>query len=101
MLSIARCPPATWGSARPPILVSGSGINLHDAGQSDTLTLRAADAYYADLFETDGDRYVAIITDTRDDAPLERHHVELGTRILVPNTKLKVDSGLRVTASSS
>jgi hypothetical protein len=52
-----------------------------------------ADAYYADVFETDGDRYVAIITDTRDDKPLGRHHVEPGTRILVPNTKLKVDSG--------
>ena len=52
-----------------------------------------ADAYYADVFETDGDRYVAIITDTRDDAPLGRHHVEPGTRIVVPNTKLKVDSG--------
>jgi hypothetical protein len=51
------------------------------------------DAYYADAFETDGDRYVAIITDTHDDAPLRRHHVEVGTRILVPNTKLKVDSG--------
>ena len=52
-----------------------------------------ADAYYADMFETDGDRYVAIITDTRDDEPLGRHHVEPGTRIPVPNTKLKVDSG--------
>jgi len=52
-----------------------------------------ADAYYADVFETDGDRYVAVITDTRDDAPLRRHHVAPGTRIIVPNTKLKVDSG--------
>jgi hypothetical protein len=52
-----------------------------------------ADAYYADVFEADGDRYVAIITDTRDDAPLGRHHVEPGTRILVPTRKLKVDSG--------
>jgi hypothetical protein len=53
----------------------------------------AADAYYADEFDTDGDRYVAIITDTRDDAPLRRHHVEPGTRIVVPNAKLKADSG--------
>ena len=52
-----------------------------------------SDAYFADVFETDGDRYVAIVTDTRDDEPLGRHHVELGTRILVPNAKLKVDSG--------
>ncbi len=52
-----------------------------------------ADAYYADVFEADGDRYVAVITDTRDDAPLGRHHVAPGTRIPVPNTKLKVDRG--------
>jgi hypothetical protein len=52
-----------------------------------------ADAYYADVFETDGDRYVAIVTDTRDDAPLGRHNVAPDTRIVVPNTKLKVDSG--------
>ncbi len=52
-----------------------------------------ADAYYADAFETDGDRYVAVITDTRADEPLGRHHVELGTRIVVPNRKLKVDRG--------
>lgn len=52
-----------------------------------------ADAYYADVFETDGDRYVAVITDTREDGPLGRHHVEPGTRIIVPNAKLKVDSG--------
>ncbi len=42
-----------------------------------------ADAYYADVFETDGDRYVAVITDARDDGPLGRHHVEPGTRIVV------------------
>jgi hypothetical protein len=53
-----------------------------------------ADAYYADVFETDGDRYVTIITDMRDDAQLGRHHVEFGTRIVVPNSKLKVDSGV-------
>ena len=53
----------------------------------------SADAYYADSFESDGDRYVAIITDTRDDKLLGRHHVEPGTRITVPNTKLKTDSG--------
>jgi hypothetical protein len=28
-----------------------------------------SDAYFADLFESNGDRYVAIIADTRDDAP--------------------------------
>lgn len=52
-----------------------------------------ADAYYADSFEVDGDRYVAIITDERDDAPLRRPHIAPGTRVPVPNHKLKFDEG--------
>jgi hypothetical protein len=50
-----------------------------------------ADAYWADAFEVDGDQYVAIITDSRPDEPLRRKHVEAGTRIVVPNHKLKYD----------
>jgi hypothetical protein len=50
-----------------------------------------ADAYWADIFEVDGDQYIAIITDSRPDEPLHRKHVEPGTRILVPNHKLKHD----------
>ena len=50
-----------------------------------------ADAYWADSFEVDGDRYVAIITDPRPDEPLRRKHVDVGTRIVVPNHKLKYD----------
>ena len=52
-----------------------------------------ADAYWADSYEVNGDQYVAIITDTRDDAPLHRPHVENGRRITVPNTKIKWDRG--------
>jgi hypothetical protein len=52
-----------------------------------------ADAYYADAFEVEGDKYVAIITDTRDDAPLGRPHVPSGTKVVVPNHKLKFDRG--------
>ncbi len=50
-----------------------------------------ADAYWADSFEVDGDKYVAIITDSRPDAPLRRKHVDVGTRFVVPNNKLKYD----------
>lgn len=50
-----------------------------------------ADAYWADSFEVEGDRYVAIITDPRPDGPLGRKHVDIGTRIIVPNHKLKYD----------
>jgi hypothetical protein len=45
-----------------------------------------ADAYEADLFEVDEDRYVAIITDGKGDIPN-------GTKIPVPNYKLKWDEG--------
>ena len=50
-----------------------------------------ADAYWADSFEVDGDKYVAIITDPRPDEPLRRKHIDIGTKIVVPNNKLKYD----------
>lgn len=52
-----------------------------------------SDAYYADSFKVQGDKYIAIITDTRPDAPLGRPHVRPGTEIIVPNNKLKYDDG--------
>lgn len=54
-----------------------------------------ADAYHADSFErsSDGKNYIAIITDERPDAPLKRPHIDVGTRILVPDGKLKYDAG--------
>ena len=52
-----------------------------------------ADAYWADSFEVDESRYVAIITDERPDAPLGRPHRMVGERILVPNHKIKWDEG--------
>jgi hypothetical protein len=50
-----------------------------------------ADAYWADSYEVDGDKYVAIITDARPDEPLRRRHIDVGTKIVVPNHKLKYD----------
>jgi hypothetical protein len=52
-----------------------------------------ADAYWADSFTIEDGRTVAIITDTRDDAPLGRPHIAPGTRVVVPNHKLKFDAG--------
>src|SRR5262245_9444400 len=53
-----------------------------------------ADGYWADSYEVKGDQYVAIITDTRDDAKLgRRQHIEAGTRVAVPNSKIKWGSG--------
>ena len=52
-----------------------------------------ADAYWADSYEVKGNQYVAIITDTRDDTPLGRPHIENGKRVTVPNIKIKWDRG--------
>jgi hypothetical protein len=52
-----------------------------------------ADAYHADSFEVQGDQYIAIITDTREDAPLGRPHIPPGTKVVVPSYKLKFDAG--------
>jgi hypothetical protein len=52
-----------------------------------------ADAYWADSYEVKGDQYVAIITDTRDDKPLGRTHIENGKHVAVPNAKINWDSG--------
>jgi hypothetical protein len=52
-----------------------------------------ADAYWADSYEVKGDQYIAIITDTRDDIPLDRLHIENGRRFTVPNSKIKWDRG--------
>jgi hypothetical protein len=55
-----------------------------------------ADAYEADSFETEGDHYVAIITDERSDTFANgsfRPHIPPGTRIPVPNFKMKWDQG--------
>jgi hypothetical protein len=45
-----------------------------------------ADAFEADVFEVDGDHYVAVITDGKGVIPN-------GTRVPVPNEKLKWDAG--------
>lgn len=52
-----------------------------------------ADAYWADSFEVDGDQYIAIVTDPRPDEPLRRRHVDVGTRIPIPNEKIKWNEG--------
>jgi|GEM_PF-554445 len=49
------------------------------------------DAYWADSFDVDDDKYVAIITDPRPDEPLKRAHIEIGTRVLIPSGKIKYD----------
>ena len=51
-----------------------------------------ADAYWADSYEVTQDgEYVAIITDERPDEPLRRKHFDVGTKIVIPQRKLKYD----------
>lgn len=53
-----------------------------------------ADAYWADSFEQQDGQYVAIITDDRDDKLLhDRRHIDIGTKFVVPNYKIKWDQG--------
>jgi hypothetical protein len=52
-----------------------------------------SDAYWADSYEVNGDQYIAIITDERDDEPLRRPHIESGKRFVVPNNKIRWGSG--------
>lgn len=52
-----------------------------------------ADAYQADMYETEGDHYVAIITDGSGDPEHGKPAIPNGTRIPVPNHKMKWDQG--------
>ncbi len=52
-----------------------------------------ADAYWADEIHVRDGKTYAVITDPRDDGPLGRPHVPVGTEILVPDHKLKWDRG--------
>lgn len=50
-----------------------------------------ADAYWADEVHVRDGKTYAVITDDRDDTPLGRQHVDVGTEIEIPNHKLKWD----------
>ena len=52
-----------------------------------------ADAYWADEIHVRDGKTYAVITDDRDDAPLKRPHVDVGTEIEIPNNKLKYNRG--------
>jgi hypothetical protein len=50
-----------------------------------------ADSYEADLYEQDGESYIAIITGQG--PPANKLHIPEGTRLRVPTTKIKWDEG--------
>lgn len=51
------------------------------------------DAYWADEIEIRDGRFFAIVTDDRDDAPLGRPHIDIGTRIEIPPHKFNDPRG--------
>ena len=78
-----------WASTPPEIRAWYRGLMQPD--NPNISCCGEADAYHADLFEIDGDQYVAIITDERE--LTGRPHIAPGTRVTVPNHKLKFDRG--------
>ena len=52
-----------------------------------------ADGYWADETHVRDGKVFATITDDRDDGPLKRPHVPVGTEIEVPPSKMKWDRG--------
>jgi hypothetical protein len=53
-----------------------------------------ADAYWCDeIHVRAGKKTSCVITDDRDDAPLHRPHIDVGTEIEIPDAKLKWDEG--------
>ena len=59
-----------------------------------------ADAYEADSFEVEGDHYVAIVTNGAGDLAHGKPEIPNGTRIAVPNHRMKWDEGIpRATVS--
>lgn len=52
-----------------------------------------ADGYWCDTVHVRGSKTFCTITDDRDDEPLRRPHVPVGTVIEIPDHKLKWDSG--------
>jgi hypothetical protein len=80
-----------WGNQEPHVRKWFNGLMMPDMPAFSCCG--KADAYWSDSFESNGDAYVAVITDTRDDAPLGRPHIAPGTRIPIPNYRIKWDQG--------
>jgi hypothetical protein len=83
-LELVRGTPNTWSEADPAIRAWYQSLT-----QPDDPTMSCcgeADAFEADIFEAEGDHYIAIITNGKGVIPN-------GTRIAVPNAKMKVDKG--------
>src|SRR6266403_38552 len=90
LILILLCAPALAHDPEHPELNDWyHSLMRPDAPESSCCGL--ADAYWADEVHVRGGKTFATITDDREDAPLGRPHVAVGTVIEVPNEKLKWD----------
>ena len=85
-----------WAQNDPKISEWFKSLKRPDIKDDDKFTIKSCcgtgDGWETDLFEQKDGQYVAIITDERDDAPLQRPHLPAGTRVVVPNEKILKDN---------
>jgi hypothetical protein len=80
-----------WETSNPEIVIWYRNLMMPDAPS--VSCCGEADAYWADYFEVQDGKYVAIITDDRLDAPLHRPHRDIGSRVVIPDHKIKFNEG--------
>jgi hypothetical protein len=78
-----------WGNADPAVRNWYQSLMRPDAPASSCCG--EADAYWADEVHVRDGKTFATITDNRSDLLLHRPHIEVGTEIEVPSSKLKWD----------
>ncbi len=88
--ALARNINGQWANIDPDL--SQWFANLRQPDAPERSCCGEADAYYADSFEMTPDgRYLAIITDDRVNP--NRPYVPVGTKVEIPNHKIKFDQG--------
>ena len=74
-----------WNDVDPAIAHWYQALRQPDNGYS---CCGEADSYEADEVHVIDGKMVAVVTDEREDAPLMRQHVPVGTRFLIPENKI-------------
>lgn len=80
-----------WEETSPEIRQWYKGLMQPDAPTASCCG--EADAYWCDTINVRDKTTYCTITDDREDAPLGRPHIDVGTEIEIPNEKLKWDRG--------